>query len=179
MMIVGVSLLDDITIKKKRSKWRNLFQIISTIIIQHQFHFILFYFLFSHPHFLPLYSDFDSLSKENVLHNNQLAFSIAEKQLGVPALLDAEDMVLAAEPDRSSIALYLSEIYECFEGCKKPNRRKSAIFNRSYSNQSSTSMPTSSSSTTTSPNTINHNNATTIKPVKFWLIFFFIISIYI
>src|SRR5690606_23910924 len=60
-------------------------------------------------------SDFDSLSKSDMLYNNQLAFRIAEQQLSIPALLDPDDMVRGDEPDRRSVALYLSEIYDCFE----------------------------------------------------------------
>lgn len=51
---------------------------------------------------------------------------MAEEKLGIPALLDAEDMVQQKEPDRRSIALYLSEMYDCFEGKSKPPRRTTA-----------------------------------------------------
>lgn len=52
--------------------------------------------------------DFNSLTPEDPLKNLSLAFGAAER-LGVPPLIDPEDVLVGSAPDRFCILTYLSQ----------------------------------------------------------------------
>lgn len=56
--------------------------------------------------------DFKELSPDNSVENNQRAFSVAEKHLGISSLIKPTEM---EQPDRLALVTYLSLFYELFQ----------------------------------------------------------------
>ncbi|XP_061467332.1 spectrin beta chain, non-erythrocytic 5 [Rhineura floridana] len=61
---------------------------------------------------------YSSLSRDQPIKNLNNAFTVAEKQLGITKLLDAEDVAVPF-PDERSIMTYVSFYYHCFSRLKQ------------------------------------------------------------
>ena len=77
----------------------------------------------------PQLIDYDSLSKDDAAKNLELAFSVGEKELAIPRLLDVEDM-LVDKPDERSVMTYVSEFFHRFaqQDAKEASARRAAKF---------------------------------------------------
>nr|XP_033773749.1 F-actin-monooxygenase MICAL1 [Geotrypetes seraphini]XP_033773750.1 F-actin-monooxygenase MICAL1 [Geotrypetes seraphini]XP_033773751.1 F-actin-monooxygenase MICAL1 [Geotrypetes seraphini] len=64
--------------------------------------------------FRPDLIDFEALDQKAAAANNQLAFEVAEQDLGILPILTGAEMVALSEPDRLSLVTYLSQFYEAF-----------------------------------------------------------------
>lgn len=55
-----------------------------------------------------------SLEESSPVHNNQLAFGILEKELGIPPVMSARDLADSGQIDKLSMVLYLTQIQKAF-----------------------------------------------------------------
>ncbi|KNC56298.1 alpha-actinin A [Thecamonas trahens ATCC 50062] len=67
------------------------------------------------PNLIP----YETLSAGNDAENLELAFSVAEEQLGIPRFLDVADMVESEKPDERSVMTYVSQYYKYFAAGSK------------------------------------------------------------
>uniref|UniRef100_A0A8D0A4V4 Molecule interacting with CasL protein 1 n=1 Tax=Sander lucioperca TaxID=283035 RepID=A0A8D0A4V4_SANLU len=65
-------------------------------------------------HFKPQLIDMSSMDVSSVVHNNQLAFSILEKELGIPPVMSASDLANSGQIDKLSMVLYLTQVQSAF-----------------------------------------------------------------
>ncbi|KAM4618551.1 F-actin-monooxygenase mical2b [Polymixia lowei] len=65
--------------------------------------------------------DYGSLSDEDVAGNNQLAFDVAERELGIQPVTTGKEMAVEREPDKLLMVLYLSKFYEAFRNSPGSN----------------------------------------------------------
>ena len=63
-------------------------------------------------HFSIFSPNFDELSPDNSVENNQLGFSLAEKHLAISSLIKPTEMT---KPDKLAMFTYLSLFYELFD----------------------------------------------------------------
>ncbi|XP_031698203.1 F-actin-monooxygenase mical1-like [Anarrhichthys ocellatus] len=65
-------------------------------------------------HFRPKLIDMSSLDESSAVHNHQLAFSILEKELGIPPVMSASDLAKSDQIDKLSMVLYLTQVQNAF-----------------------------------------------------------------
>lgn len=77
--------------------------------------------------FRPDLVDFDSLNETEVVKNNQLAFDLAEKDLGISPVMTGKDMAECEVPDKLTMVSYLSQFYVAFKKEKHPKLENIAL----------------------------------------------------
>lgn len=63
--------------------------------------------------------DYDALDKSDHKGNMQMAFDLASKEIGIPALLDVEDVCDVAKPDERSLMTYIAYWFHAFSQMEK------------------------------------------------------------
>ena len=69
--------------------------------------------------FIIINRDYEKLDPSDILGNCALAFEIAESKLGIPQLLDPQDMFDNEIPDRLSVLTYVAQYYQVLKNTKK------------------------------------------------------------
>lgn len=75
-----------------------------------------------------MHSDWSSLAASAAVHNNQLAFSILERELGISPVMSACDFANSGQIDKLSMVLYLTEVQNAFTVPAKPKRSGMGFF---------------------------------------------------
>ena len=87
--------------------------------------------------FRPDLIDYDTLDEADPVGNCELAFRVAERELGIPALLDPRDMLDCPVIDKLSVLTYLAQFYHKFSGtAPQPTTRNSRVSSTSSTNAS-------------------------------------------
>ncbi|XP_004349304.2 pectoralis alpha actinin [Capsaspora owczarzaki ATCC 30864] len=63
--------------------------------------------------------DYDSLKIGDAAVNLNLAFDVAERDIGIPKMLDPEDMINTPKPDERSVMTYVAAYYHAFASSQK------------------------------------------------------------
>jgi len=97
-------------------------------------------------HFRPnLISHPDKLDPDDIMGNNDLAYKVAETELGIPSLLDSEDMLASEEPDKFSVVTYLAQFYHLFKNDDKNVSSPNVSLHMSSESESETPLGTPTS----------------------------------
>ncbi|CAB3982261.1 F-actin-monooxygenase MICAL3 isoform X14, partial [Paramuricea clavata] len=75
--------------------------------------------------FRPDLVDFERLNEDDVEQNNELAFSVAENELGIPPQISAVEMANNQRTDMLTIVTYLAQYYDAFKDEKPATPRHS------------------------------------------------------
>ncbi|XP_029994888.1 F-actin-monooxygenase mical1 isoform X2 [Sphaeramia orbicularis] len=79
-------------------------------------------------HFRPQLIDMSGLEESNTIHNNQLAFSILERELGIPPVMSAIDLANSGQIDKLSMVFYLTQVQNAFTAPAKGTIKDPAGF---------------------------------------------------
>jgi len=97
-------------------------------------------------HFRPhLINHPDKLDPDDIMGNNDLAYKVAETELGIPSLLDSEDMLASEEPDKFSVVTYLAQFYHLFKADDKNVTSPNVSLHMSSESESETPLGTPTS----------------------------------